>query len=501
MTMRKYDYYPAPPAPIRAAAVQARAGTGDIKTVIEGVEREHRGAVAVTEGELTGSMDSGVVGPQQYASAVNRRAFWAAAQLEVFADAIETYNRDSTDPWSIEQLNKQADLGAEAFFCLTGPGPDAPTEERSAYSRLVLQKEGELQSILDGHFLRLEANLDHAATAVTQALRREPTDAEVIALWKAGNLPEMASLAWPELHLRSIPMEGIDENLFGLTEQQIVDRLKDSRHALSAEELEWLTVNYPDAMKRFHDEWTLEDTVLLPPGQTPAGQPEYGADHGWILGPDGQWYPIEVPKPGYSSGPAYTESFGGLHNANGGWVSVDSRQGRIYAGEPPPTGLLILSGITGFTPQIVGDLSVGENQSDYITYDQNGNPITHQQAPDRPEAWSPPPSVPDSEPNPAPPGTWDPTQTDNPAKDRVDRGSSIADMVIGGLNGKVLSDQIDANNSFAGNVSFQSNGDGRRAVIQLSQVQYDPDSGEVNDAPWRGYGVVDDEGKIVGGYR
>ena len=501
MTMRKYEYYPAAPAPIRGAANQARAGTGDIQKVLEGVEREHRGAVAVTAGELTGSMARAVQGPKLYATAVNRRAFWAAAQLEVFADAIETYNRDSTDPWAIDQLNATVDRGAATFFCLTGPGPDASPEEMSAYSQLIQQKEIELQSILDDHFLRLGSNLDHSATEVMQALRREPTDAEVIALWKAGNLPLLAANAWPDLNLRSIPIDGVDENLFGLTEQQIVDRLKDSRNALSAEELEWLSVNYPDVMKRFHDEWKLDGSVLLPPGQTPAGYPEYVTTHGWVLGPDGQWYPVQIPESGHSAGPSYGESFGGLHNANGGWVTLDSRQGDIYAGEPPPTGLLILSGATGFLPQIFGDLSVAENQADYITYDEHGNPIAHQQAPDRPEAWSPPPSVPDSELSPAPPGTYDPTQTDNPAKDRLDRASSIADMVIGGLNGKVLSDQIDANNSYAGNISFQSNGYGTRAVIQLSQVQYDPDSGEVNDTPWRGYGAVDDEGKIVGGYR
>jgi hypothetical protein len=76
-------------------------------------------------------------------------------------------------------------------------------------------------------------------------LRRDPTDADIIAAWKAGNLPEFAASVWPELNLKSIPINGFDENLFGLTDQQIIQRLRDHTKALSAAELEWLSMNYP----------------------------------------------------------------------------------------------------------------------------------------------------------------------------------------------------------------------------------------------------------------
>src|SRR5690606_36240350 len=112
--------------------------------------------------------------------------------------------------------------------------------------------------------------------------------------------------------------------------------------------------------------------------------------------------------------------------------------------------------------------------TDYLTYDEYGGVHTHKQAGDRPPAWSPPPSI--AEPA-------DPAGSGNPTLDRLDRTTAIADRTNGGLNGLQMCNQIDANNSYAGNVVFQENGDGRRAVIQLAQLTYDQDSGKVIGQP------------------
>lgn len=495
MAMRRYEYYPAAAESIRAAAGQVRGGSTSLHTVIQQVEGEHRAAVDLTSGDLVAPMSQGFAGPYRLSSTVVRRSLWAAAQLETFADAIEVYNRDSSDPWSIEQLNAKADLGAAMYFCVKIPGADASPEERQDFAEQLPGLEAELQAILDGHFQRLEGNLDDAAAAAAGRLQQEPADADIVAAWKAGSLPAYAYLVWPGLNLRDIPVNGVNEDLFNLTVQQVIDRLKDPERSLSDAELEWLAVSYPEAMQRFHEKWTLEDTVLLPPDQPPAGHEAGSSEHGWILGPDGRWYPIQVPEaspvpPG--SGPVVGETIGGLRSGNGNWVTLDSRQGPVYLGDGPPTGLLILSGMTGFTPSIHGNQSVGENQTDYLTYDQHGNVYTHQQASDRGPAWTAPPSVPDPELSNAPPGTWDPTTMDNPKLDRLNRGSALVDIGVGGLKGLQLSNQIDANSSYAGNVVFQTSGDERRAVIQLAQLTYDQDSGDLIEDPFRRYATAAD---------
>lgn len=499
MPLRKYDYYPAAPGSIRNAATQARTNSGNLNEVIQNVEGDHRGAVNVTEGDLVGAMQSGIVGPVNYSSSVNRTALWSALQLENFADAIEVYNRDSNDPWSIEKLNAKVDMGVQAYYCLAMPGEDATQQERNEYASLVQQKEGELQGILDGHFQRLEGNLDDKATEVSGALQRGPTDEEIIEAWKAGNLPAYAALAWPDLNLRDIPINGVNEGLFDLTQQQLFDRLRNSDDALSDAEREWLMVNYPGFMQQFSREWTIDNTVLLPPGESPAGY-EGPNSNGLILGPDGRWYPVTVPQPSptppgqTSVGPMY----GSLYNGNGGWVTMDSRQGSLNVGDEPPEWLIVLGGIAGANYQLYGNQSVGENQSDYLTYGQDGVLYAHQQAEDRPPDWGLPPGAPPPELSSAPPGTYDPmaAQATDPVKNRVDAAGGVLGLTIGGLQGAVTNQQIDANNSYHGNVVFQDNGFGQRAVIQLGQLTYDQDSGEVVETPRQTYGVINEDGEI-----
>jgi hypothetical protein len=82
-----------------------------------------------------------------------------------------------------------------------------------------------------------------------------------------------------------------------------------------------------------------------------------------------------------------------------------------------------------------------------------------------------------------------------------DKASGLYGMAVGGLEGYQVSNQIDADMSYAGNVSFQSNGDANRAVIQMAQLQYDQDTGKVVPNPFRTYGVIDEDGEINRYYR
>ena len=496
MSLRTYEYYPASASAIRNAASRARSGSGQLHTLIGDVAKEHRGAVAMTDGDLVGALNRSVTDPRDLASAVNRRALWSALQLEVFADAIETYNRDSSDPMSIERLNKEAGRATSpAYLCVPVPGPDADPADWYTYHQQMQHQQAEIQAYLDEHFRRLEANLDESASEAANALKTEPSDRDIVAAWTAGNLPEYAVQIWPELGLDCIPITGIDEDLFGLSEQQVIDRLSDHTHMLSDAEREWLTVNYPDAMRRFHEEWTLDNAVMLPADRPPAGWEGESANHGWILGPDGSWYPVQIPQP-LPLPPGVTASVGGdlgggLYSENGGWVTLDSRPAPIAVGEP-----LVIVPFLGGSPQTYGNQSVGENQTDYLSYDQTGNVVAHQQAPDRSVPWGIPPSLPEPELNDAPPGTVDPSKLNNPKLDRLNTALTAGDVVVSSLEGVQLNSQLEANRHYAGNVTFQTSGDDRRAVIQLAQLTYDPDDGKVIPDPWRGYGAISDDGGI-----
>jgi hypothetical protein len=471
------------------------------------VEGRHRQAIEATEGGLELTLTTAGGRQTGYASDVNRAALWAGLQIERFADAIETYNTDSVRPRSIARLNQTVaqvnSLGILGALCIspqaaaTAPADTVTDAELLAFKR---QKEAELKAELDGELGRLESDLDAAARDVAAALRRAPDDAEIVRAWKNGNLPAFASLAWPWLHLEDVPIRGVDASLLDTTWRDFPGLLTDPKRPMSEAELEWLMLSFPVEMEQFRRNWTL-DGSLLPSGEAPAGMGDVPAPYGWILGPDGRWYPVQIPeRPPLppSDIPVATAMPGGLESQYGGWVTLDNRQGPLYAGEPPHKVLNILAGITGLNVELQGPQSVGENQADYLTYDGDGNVYTHGQVSDRVEPWGVPQGIPEPELTPAPPGTYDPYAElqDDPRYQSFNRAQGVLDLVNGGLKGAVLNNQIDANNSFSGNVTFQQDGGGRtRAVIQLAQLQYN-DDGEVEPFPYRTYAGVDEDGDI-----
>jgi hypothetical protein len=237
---------------------------------------------------------------------------------------------------------------------------------------------------------------------------------------------------------------------------------------LTDEELEWLRINFPDEMADFADNWDLDETTSIPPGLAPGGMDPDDAPYGWIQGPDGAWYPIEVP-PGPADDPGSVQS--------PGWTTVASRLRGIETGDD--LAVLLPLG----PPPAVGPQSVGD-QDDYWNLDDNGSLVNSGTAEDRPDVLEPPPSGPGRE--------------DQPTNEHLDRFGNALDLLQTGLDNVLYNQQVDDNNSYAGGIAFQQTPDGdRRVVIQLGQVEYDPDTGEVLDDPDRRYGILEEDGNFA----
>lgn len=487
-SMHTYEVYKASPDALREQAHQARSSLSAIHQISDDVAGRHQRALAATDGELTLSLSGANGKVTDYSSNINRQAIWAALQVENFADAIEVYNTESTDPMSIQRLNtKVQEVQANGIFEALCEPVLNPTPQ------MRLQREAEYQHELDKHYQRLEGNLDDAAGRVARNLRNGPNDAAIIRAWKAGNLPPYAALAWPELDLRDIPIEGVDPSMLDITTGDFPGLLTDPNDPPTQAELEWLRLNFPEEMGDFAENWELEGNTL-PAGEAPAGLEDVEAPNGWIQGPDGAWYPIQVPAPHTPSGDGHVVSAppGGI--TGWGWTTVDHRQGPIYAGEEPNRALNIINGILGGRPELQGPQSIGENQTDYITYDSDGNIWTHDKLPEEIDPWGIARGAPSSQLSSVPNGTYDPTAAME-ASDRYIRtqsASNLFSLAVGGAEGALLNNQIDANNSYAGNVTFQEGPDGtRRAVVQLGQLEHG-DDGEIQED--RTYGVLDEDG-------
>jgi hypothetical protein len=495
MTLRPYDRYEADPNVVRQHAYQARSAASGVTRVSGEVEREHRKALSATDGELELQLSYAHERLVGYARPVNRAAIWAGLQLENFADAIERYNTESVNPMSISRLNAEIQ---NFYVCLPEPAPDHPWEvvtdaDRQEHLRL---RELDLKGRLDGHFERLRADLDDAAKAVAKALNDGPDADDIVQAWKAGNLPPYAVAAWPELGLEEIPIDGVNPSLLDLAPSEVRDLLTDRDDPPTEQELEWLRLNFPDEMADFARDWALEDRTL-PAGESPAGREDVDAPHGWIQGPDGRWYPVGLP---YASPSNDGRGWNTDTLPDGAWLTVDHRQGPVYAGDQPPGWLMIMSALAGRQDSKgVGPESVGENQSDYLSFDSTGAILTHGEPPDGRVPWAIPKSIPSDPLSPVPPGSHDPYEAMQTSDRflRTHAASGLASLAIGVGNGALLNNQIDANNSYHGNLTFQEGTDGqRRVVIQLAQIQREADTGEVIETPLVTNGVIDEDGNF-----
>ncbi|UPK77071.1 hypothetical protein MU582_10670 [Nocardioidaceae bacterium SCSIO 66511] len=320
--MAHYEYYPATSGSVRGIARQSNGSADAIAGVESNVESDHRAAISEAAGDAQTAIKpitKPIVGD---AAQVKRRAIWSACQLEKFADAIDKYNKTSSDPRSIDRLNK-------------------------AFDKLTKEKKDSGGRALDVEKGRLDTQIDDAAEQVANNLDREPTDAEVRLEWRAGNLPASAVMAFPGAHLKlgDLPPGTADtaiteDGLKAFTDGGLADVLADPD--LNSKVRDLILDTRQGAVDEFAKDWKMGDH-LHPGGNCNA---KTGSSMGRIIGPDGRVYDLSPPGDG-------TEN---------GWDPVMSKNGSITVGDDSdPTAFLF----SPYGPN--GDYqSIGPDQEKYL---------------------------------------------------------------------------------------------------------------------------------------
>jgi hypothetical protein len=208
---------------VRDAAEDTRSKGDAVHALMGKVEADHQAAVQAVEGAMRYTVVSTPQGAQQAAQDVGRKTAWASCQLEDFADAVDTFDYNSTDPPSVSKLNTTWSVAAANHFGVSAVHyPDNATPEQKTaadnqHATDVSNASSALLRDLQAKYARLEDNLDQAAERVSSNLQREPTDAELRDAWKAGNLPMTAMLLWPHLGLDLSQINGLPPELQAMT--------------------------------------------------------------------------------------------------------------------------------------------------------------------------------------------------------------------------------------------------------------------------------------------
>ena len=461
--------YPASSASVRTAARSGQASAGAIAAVETSVAVRHRATLDEAEGDLRGWLageDSTLLEQSRTDfGALQRSAVWAAAQLERFADAIDDYNVNSTEPRSISKLN-------------------AARRDATGTANLGLVVEG-----LKQEKTALDTELDECAARIAESLDREPTADELRNAWLAGNLSSRAVNLWPDagLKLSDLPYGMRDAGVYvndldSLTDQQLADALKDVD--LNPTIRQAILSDHPEAVALLSEQWEFNGDTRALPGNV--------CNEGWIVGPDGQLYNVEIPGPGEEhDGPIVTAGTDFIPDDNNGptqpglagWGTVDSREGSLEFGEEPPFGAAVLAGAIGGIKSY-GWQSAGGDQQAYVVMN-NGHVYLADELPEGSD-YNRPPSVAET------------TKDSTTGKDTgqvASPGAEGVDNVVRALEGAVIEVQAEDGRHYATDVTFQldpTTGE-RRAVINIYQVETNGEEIRISHMN----GIVDGHGNVV----
>lgn len=192
-----FSYYPASSDDVRAAAEATRGRVGGVRRVMGEVQDGHRRTLGLVAGVLESSMRDAPRQVVEQSTRVLRTAEYAAGCLEYFGCAIDAYNFDSSEPRSINRLNRAYSTTIANAFGLD-PLPDDATDSQVTRWSNRLEREAErLATVLRAEKARLDAQLDGHALEVRQMLARGPNSADLRLLWRHGALPPYAPVLFP----------------------------------------------------------------------------------------------------------------------------------------------------------------------------------------------------------------------------------------------------------------------------------------------------------------
>lgn len=184
--------YRATPGAVYAAAETIETTVKPIRSLRGAVLSRHAQAVAHTTGSLQPPLSSADHQTVQTAQAVCQGASFAAGCTRAWGDAITTYNT------GIDGLNRRYEEAEASHFGQSAPGlfdylthgkMDDFAHDYVVYQQHVASAKAALVAQLRREEQQLHGDLDDEATKISGMLRAGPTQANVLALVRAGAMP------------------------------------------------------------------------------------------------------------------------------------------------------------------------------------------------------------------------------------------------------------------------------------------------------------------------
>jgi hypothetical protein len=221
-----FPHYRATPEAVLAAADAIEKAVSPIRSLRGAVLSRHAQAVAATSGMLQPPLSSADQQTIQNAQAVCQSAAFAAGCTRSFADAITTYNT------GVDQLNRRYDEAVANHFgytapnlwtYLTGGKLDDFAHDYGQYQQHVSAAKAALVAELKREEQKLSGDLDDAAQRISGMLKAGPTDANVLALVRAGAMPLGIVDIFPGIDFSSLDMAALRNRLASLGRSGFLD--------------------------------------------------------------------------------------------------------------------------------------------------------------------------------------------------------------------------------------------------------------------------------------
>ncbi len=224
--MALFRHYKATPSSVYESAAQTEAKAKPIASTRGAVLSRHAHAVAATSGVLKPPLSSADQQVVQHAQGVLQAAAFSAGCIRSWGDAITTYDT------GIDDLNRRYEeaaadnfgQSAPSLWDLVTPGKaDDYFEKLGEYHQAVNTAKNVLVAQLEREKQILRGHLDDAAAKVSGLLAKGPTEANVLALIRAGAMPLGVVDIFPGIDFSSLDMVALRRQLQQMGRSNFLD--------------------------------------------------------------------------------------------------------------------------------------------------------------------------------------------------------------------------------------------------------------------------------------
>ncbi len=224
--MALFPHYRATPGSVFDAAEQIETTVKPIRSLRGAVLSRHAQAVAATAGSLQTPLSQADQQTVHSAESICQGAAFAAGCTRAWGDAITTYDA------GIDALNRRYDEAEAQHFGQSAPGLwdylthgkiDDYVHDLGAYHQHVAAARAALIAQLKREEQQLHSDLDDAGTRTAGMLKRGPTEADVLALVRAGAMPLGVVDIFPGIDFSSLDLAALRRRLAAMGRSGFLD--------------------------------------------------------------------------------------------------------------------------------------------------------------------------------------------------------------------------------------------------------------------------------------